>query len=59
MMAWIILSYIKAFQVAAKEHGLKEPTVFSPTDWKIAAGAGAVFLGGVGYIGGYFDKLLK
>lgn len=50
MMLWIYLSYLKAFQYAAKEHGLKEPVVFSPTDWKyivlscIALGVGLYYL---------------
>jgi hypothetical protein len=35
MLAWIILSYVKAFRDAAKEHGLQEPTVLNPSDWTV------------------------
>jgi len=33
MMGWINISYIKAFRDAASNHKLKEPIVFSKTDW--------------------------
>lgn len=35
MLAWIILSYLKAFKDAAREHNLQEPVVFSRTDWTL------------------------
>ena len=59
MMLWIILSYLKAFKDAAKEHHLQEPSVFSPTDWKYIVGGGAVLGLGSAYLGGYLDKIMK
>jgi hypothetical protein len=35
MMAWIIVSYIQAFKLAAANYGLKEPVVMSRQDWII------------------------
>lgn len=53
MMLWIILSYIHAFKAAAREHHLKEPTVFGPSDWKLMGLGAAIFAGGAAYLGGY------
>ncbi len=33
MMAWINISYMRAFKDAAAKNGLKEPTTFSKQDW--------------------------
>jgi hypothetical protein len=33
MMGWIVLSYIKAFNEAAKKYNLEPPTLLSNTDW--------------------------
>jgi hypothetical protein len=35
MMAWIVLSYLHAFNEAAKQYGLIYPTIFSKSDWII------------------------
>lgn len=59
MMAWIYFSYIKAFQAAAKQHGLKLPTVFSDKDWKMILIGGAVLGGGIAYLGGYIGDTGK
>lgn len=61
MMGWIYFSYVTAFKTAAKEHHLQEPTVFSPTDWKLIVAALVASGFGVGYLGGYIDfgKILK
>lgn len=50
MMAWIIISYINAFNQAAKQHNLQKPTVFTSADWKwiiasiLVLGAGILLL---------------
>ena len=61
MIAWIYFSYIKAFQGAAKHYGLQEPTVFSPTDWKLIITALAASGFGIAYLGGYINvgKIFK
>jgi hypothetical protein len=61
MMAWIYFSYIKAFKGAAEHYGLQEPTVFSPTDWKLIVAGLAASGFGIAYLGGYVDfgKILK
>jgi hypothetical protein len=50
MMAWIVVSYIRAFNEAAKRYDLDPPTVFNNNDWMIAAGSTAALLGGMWYL---------
>jgi len=59
MMGWIIISYIRAFAEAAKRYDLKEPKVFSDTDWIMITVGSLILLIGMAYLGGYFslDKL--
>ena len=47
MMGWIVLSYIKAFNEAAKENNLEKPEVFNPLQWKIILAVIFVTLGGL------------
>lgn len=53
MMAWIYISYIKAFEAAAKHYDLQFPTIFSPTDKKMILLSGVILTGGIGYLGGF------
>jgi hypothetical protein len=59
MMAWIIISYIKAFEEAARRYHLQVPVVFSSTDYKFMFAGAAVLSLGVAYLGGYLENLMK
>jgi len=60
MQGWIYFSYVYAFKQAAKEHGLQEPTVFSPTDIKLIVVGTVILCLGIAYLSGYnFKKLMN
>ena len=59
MMTWIVVSYIKAFDEAAKKNNLKKPVLLSGKDWTAIWITSAVVGGVLVYLGGYADALFK